>query len=273
MNLPDALLPITVQYGNIPYSLDGRGASGALWQATKGKFLFNIPEIARYLVEDGRSVTIEQSELATTDDVARFLRMTPLAALCFQQGILAMHAAAVASKSSAVLIAGDSGVGKSVLLTALLQRGFMMMSDDLSILRHDDVSGVEVCPLYPEIVLYADGLELLDLAGSSNAPADFNRRSLAIPDRFMPVPKKLKAIYWLQVTKGNSVELSSYSGVNKVKAVNSLLYNSHIADTLLSRVTYLQYLSHITANVPILKVLRPQTASLDELSDIVAQGL
>ena len=71
--------------------------SGVLWRAAPGRLLLEVPDVARYLVSDGNLVEIEPCG-AVAEEVQRFLRMTPTAALYLQCGIPVLHAAVAATR-------------------------------------------------------------------------------------------------------------------------------------------------------------------------------
>ena len=135
-----------------------------LWQAERGRFLLDVPGVARYLVSAGALITFDRASNSGDEEVTRFLRMTPLAALFFQRCSLAFHAAAASppslqkgqaeneGKSRAILIAGDSGAGRSTLLAALLQRGWRLLADELAVVEVDEGGHIVVLPSFPEIV-------------------------------------------------------------------------------------------------------------------------
>jgi len=111
MTLPDFLSDVSISNAAGPLHIKGITSRGVLWEAAPGCLLLNVPGVARYMIKDKKSITIEPQPSASKAEVLRFLRMTPLAALLFQRGILAFHAAAVADTRGAILIAGDSGTG------------------------------------------------------------------------------------------------------------------------------------------------------------------
>ena len=55
------------------------------------------------------------------------------------------------------MLAGDSGSGKSVLLTALVQRGWGLLTDDLAPVTLDDDRVPVAVPTWPEVILWPDG--------------------------------------------------------------------------------------------------------------------
>src|SRR5579871_2989591 len=135
---PASFGPVDCEIGAVSTSaLTEVAMRGVLWQAAKDRFLLEVPSVARYLVEHGRRIAIAPTDGAAQADVVRFLRMAPLAALLYQRGVLVFHAAAATFGDEAVLLAGDSGAGKSALLARLVARGWTMLADDLAIVDCD----------------------------------------------------------------------------------------------------------------------------------------
>ena len=54
------------------------------------------------------------------------------AALLQQRGVMTLHASAIETQAGAVLFAGPSGIGKSSLAAALVERGNTMLADDVT---------------------------------------------------------------------------------------------------------------------------------------------
>lgn len=162
--LPRFLIGVEIKTASVPSVLDGATTRGVLWQAAPGRFLLDVPDVARYLVEDGNRIAIEPSPQADESGVGSFLRMTPLAALLFQRGIPAFHAASVANRHGAVLLAGDSGAGKSTLLAALMKRGWTMLADDLAMVDLDEQGNPVVFPTCQDILLRHDAMEKMGIA-------------------------------------------------------------------------------------------------------------
>lgn len=269
MILPEWLTGIQIKTAVVPPVLPGATARGVLWQAAAGRFLLEVPEVARYLATDGRKITIEPVTQAKEEDVTRFLRMTPLAALLFQRGILAFHATAVANKAGAVLLAGDSGTGKSTLAAALLQRGWSLLSDELAVVDTEEQGRLVVLPTFPEIMLWPDAMAKLDIASGNGA--DGARQALSMPTQFAAVPRPLRAIYWLGVSQESEIERSDVTGVQRFNAIGRLTYKSHIADALFDRARYLRQTAAIAQAVPLYRLGRPRDRwSVEELIDKVA---
>lgn len=305
MILSRSLSDAQVESGPVPAALDGERASGVLWQAAPGRFLLDVPGVARYLVKDGATIAVDPVPRSDEQAIARYLHMTPLAALCFQRGVLAFHAASCAPPKApshspgpggaggAILIAGDSGVGKSTLLAALLQRGWTMFADELTVVQVNAQGQPFALPTTPEIRLWDDAVAGLNFGdesrmGTARAAAKELRqdeefveldadgesgRIFQCPERqFAGAPIHLHAIYWLSVYPGTEVETNELSAGERFGALSKLTYNSHIADALLDRVLYLRNGSAIVQIAPVRRLRRPRGRwSAAELADVILE--
>lgn len=270
--LPNFLSDIMIKHAPVPVVLDGATARGVLWQAAAGRFLLDLPGVARYLVEGGHTVTIEPCLGGDEAAAEHFLKMTPLAALLYQRGLVVFHAAAVADERGVVLLAGESGAGKSVLLAALLQRGWTMLADDLAVVAPDGQGRLLVQPMYPEISLWPDAVKRLGIDPASLRLCDANRYGCALPERFAGRPLPLRAIYWLNVHQKQDTGLVPLAEKDCFRTVGTFLYNSQIADALMDRAAYLQCVAAIAGSVPTHNLLRPRSAwSADALAGLIDQ--
>jgi hypothetical protein len=262
--LPDFLSDVLIEMGAVPSYLEGATFRGVLWQTSQDRFLLDVPDVSRYLVEDGNCITFDPSSRASDVDVQRFLYMAPLAALLFQRGILAFHAASICNEKGAILIAGDSGAGKSTLAAALLKRGCHLLSDELSVVDLNKDGSPVVFPILPEFELWSDSMEKLGFEHNGKG-----KHRLPVNDGFVSPPQQLTAIFKLSVHK-NEFEVSSVEGVKIFHTLMSISYNSHIAEALLDRAVYMHQASAVARTVHLYNVKRPRGRwCLDELADLI----
>jgi hypothetical protein len=235
--------------------------SGVLWRAARGTLLFEVPGVARYLVRDGNLVEIDPCDGADDGEVQRFVRMTPAAALYLQRGVPVLHAAAAADPAGrAVLLAGDSGSGKSVLLTALMRRGWGLLTDDLAPVMLDGGQVPVAVPTWPEVSQWhgcaapADGARFSDLAGT-----------------FVRQPRPIGAIWWLDLHGFDPVEVRDVEGTARLDALRAMAYNGLIASALLDRASYLRVAGAVAGSgIPIRRLIRPRGRwTAGELADVV----
>jgi len=155
---------VTIRRGRVPETLDNPAASGPTWQIAGKRFLLRIPDIARFLLDDGREIAFEPESESAAADIPIFILGTVFGILLHQREQIVLHASAVRVNGKAVLFCGPSGAGKSTLAAALAQRGYPLMTDDVCVIA---VTGNGLPTVHPDgrqLKLWANSIEQLDLA-------------------------------------------------------------------------------------------------------------
>lgn len=159
----DAPPDVTVIHGRVPEKLENAMASddswksGFCWQASPACYLLRGGlRSGRFLVEDGKRVTVERNPAAEDDRILFHLLHSVTAALLRQRGFLALHANTALTPRGAIALSGKSGAGKSTTLAALFQRGCAMISDDITALRIGTDGQVVAVPGAAQIHLWDD---------------------------------------------------------------------------------------------------------------------
>lgn len=270
--LPDWIHGASAALGPVPARLPDAAHRGVLWEAEPGRFLLTVPGVARYLASEGRTLTIEPEPEAGAAEVERFALTTPLAALCLQRGLPVLHAAALAGQGHAVLICGDSAVGKSTLAAALALRGWTLIADDLApiYLGGDDVAIVG--PTASEVTLWPDAVETLALdpintAGSRGGPMRW------APDLVTVAPTPVTAVWCLWLDSAPELETHDLRGVERFRTVSAQAYNSHIAAALLDPAAHLRIAGALVRTAVMRRIRRPRAGcSVEELADLIEAG-
>ena len=87
-----------------------------------------------------------------------------------QQSSETLHASTVALDGRAVLISGPSGSGKSDLALQLLDRGFILVSDDQTIVRRDNGRLLAAAPPNIRGKLEIRGIGIVDMETADDLP-------------------------------------------------------------------------------------------------------
>jgi len=171
---PSATLPIDGTelrwVDNLPERLPDAISLGTHLQAKPNELLVSFPQVARYHVVNGRLIEIALLSQDARGTAEFFLMATPFGALIHQRGELPLHASAVIPPhgDSALIIAGDSGAGKSTIAAALAKRGWAVLNDDVS--RVCIVNGEAIVyPGFNALKLWQQSCDLLDLDSAALA--------------------------------------------------------------------------------------------------------
>ena len=143
---PELAPQVTIRRGPVPESLPATTASGPTWLIAGKQFLFRIPDIARFLLNDGSEIVVAPESEASVTDIPIFILGTMFGILLHQREQIVLHASAVRVNGKAVLFCGSSGAGKSTLAAALAQRGYLLVTDDFSTVTAEDLGAPLVHP-------------------------------------------------------------------------------------------------------------------------------
>lgn len=173
---------ITITLGPVPPLAPPARPFGPAVQIGDGMVRIAVPAVAAYRVEEGRRIVIDTDLPPMAPDIRTFLLATVLAALCFQRGRLPLHAGVVEVDGRALVLAGESGVGKSTLAAALVRRGHRLLSDDLCLLDTDGASGPLIQPAFPRLRLWQQAANHLriDTTGMDRVRPDIEKHPIPV---------------------------------------------------------------------------------------------
>lgn len=183
-----------------------------------------------FTVENGRQITYELKAGAREDYLKTYLLGYGMAMVHLQRGEMAIHCSALSKDGKAVLVAGESGSGKSTTTTALLERGFSLMADDMAIVSVNG-EGKAICyPAFPYQKLCRDVAEERNYNFDDLIYIDEDKDKYLVPFEggFDVNGKEVCAMFYLTKMNGNTeLYTEEIVGINKfhVCANNLFLRN------------------------------------------------
>lgn len=121
---------------------------------------FTVAEVATYAVRGGREIVVNPFPQAG-GGVRLYLLGTAWSLLCYQRGLLILHASVTAVNGRAYAFCGPSGSGKSTLAAALLRAGHVLVADDLVRCDQEAFDQAIVYPAAPRLKLWQSALDHL----------------------------------------------------------------------------------------------------------------
>ncbi len=286
---------LDVELGNVPFDLPRHPAEGwemvfesrhadprgepslRIWRRAGGdvhRFLYS--DGAEFFVDrEGRHLWTRWVEPNTLEDVATYLLGPILGFVLRLRGVITLHASAVVIDGQAIALAGQAGAGKSTTAAAFAQRGYSVLSDDITAVKPaaGDFLVQADCPL---LNLWPASSEML--WGSREA---LPRLSLTWDKRFLDLekhgyrtertPRPLAAVYLL---RGEPVA-SSTAVVEELhgrRGYMALLGNTyaHLLDRQMQAYEF-EVLARLLPRLSVLRLRRPARGlTPGELCDLVA---
>jgi hypothetical protein len=137
---------------------EGLQLGPCLWVG-RDRLWYHVPNVARFLVQDGNSIRIDPEPGADDDSLRLFLLGSALGALLMQRGYLVLHGNAIRVGNQCLVCVGDPGAGKSTLAAGFMQRGYAVLADD--VVPVDE--GCRALPGFPRIKLWQDAVDKLGI--------------------------------------------------------------------------------------------------------------
>lgn len=201
--------------------------------------LFQVPNIATYLIKDGKKIIVSPMKGVTLEKTCLFINGYCMAIVLLQREIFPLHGSAVVMNGKAYAIIGHSGAGKSTLTKALLNKGFYFLTDDvIPITLSSESNHAMVMPAFPEQKLWEDSLngfgmessELRAIYQSGIEQDQHNseiRTKFAIPvSQFADKPVPLAGIFEIVKTE-ESADIGIYP-MQRMEQFQSLINHTYL---------------------------------------------
>ncbi len=224
----------------------------------------HIQGVARYTVRGGHTIAVTPVAGAAPRAVQLYLLGSAWGALCYQRGLLPLHASAVQVGDGAVAFSGPTGAGKSSLVAALTQHGYALLSDDLCRCDLDPDGQARLWPSQPRLKLWDTALTALGApaAGLEQDLVSEAKFHLPTPTADPAVPRPLRAFYLLEWGPAACERLTGLAAVRALVATAS--YRAGLLPTPRHLADHWRALAELARRVPIYRLSRPQSwAGLD----------
>lgn len=149
-----------VSYGPVPDRLFDQPLGPMTWQMLENQFLLRGEGDHYFFYRPGEGVTVYRGSDADVSEESLWLNGTVYAAIASMNGLLPIHASAIAFDGKVFAFTGAAGAGKSTLVAALGRHGLPMFCDDTLVLDLSDPEKVMCLPGHKRLKLRPDTFEL-----------------------------------------------------------------------------------------------------------------
>jgi len=263
---------VFLRIGQVPDCLESFEGESQVYQVNKHQFLLKLDGVASYYVQNGNEIVIQPSLQSTDNEMRLFLLGTCLGVLLHQRGILALHASAINTEHGAVLFTGQQGSGKSTLMTAFVQHGYFMLSDDVTGILLDRQGKPIVLPAIPRSKLWADTIQHLgyDPVNLTRLRPGEEKYELTVRESFTQRPTALSNIYLLSCCEEDEIEMETLDHLQGFQVILNNTYREFFLDGLGRRKSHLKLAAATARYARINRVCHPiKFQQLDHLVEMI----
>lgn len=240
----------------------------------KKKYVFGrdyswlINRTCQIQVYEGKRITYALQEGGKADYLQTYLLGYGMSMLALQRNMLPMHCSVVADEEGAVMIAGESGVGKSTITTSFLNNGYYLMADDMAF-----VDGTNVYPAFPYQKLCRDVVIREGLNPEELIYIDEDKDKFLAPvkGKFDVNKRPVKGFIYLHICEGQEVITNELVGLERFHVYASNLF----LRKLLGNQKYEAYIGSIclemASKVPLYAMGRPN--GRDTTDEVVSKAM
>jgi hypothetical protein len=268
------LLPATgqadvqIMVGKAPDRLGNPQVKTPWYEAAPGRFLLRVEGSAKYYVENGELIIIEPHPAAQPEAIRVFLLHTVLAALLQQRDYLVVHGAAAVVDGKAVVLVGNSSVGKTAIALTLFDRGYEILGDEIGAITLQDGKPV-VVPGIPQLNVWRDTLKRADHAVERYQPIRQGIEKYAVPirERFGKAPVGLENIVLLRQHNLATTEREPLKGA---AGFEQMLRNAYFVETVANQARHFMIGAAIMQNTHLRRVtFNDQPYQVDKVTDFI----
>ena len=248
---------VIIGFGKVPEHLPEVRGSGILFEAALNDFLFKFEGIGRYRVQYGKRITIQPEKEALPAEIRLVLLGSSIGALLHQRGMLAIHGSAITDGKQTAILSGQSGVGKSTLAAGLLELGYSVIADDISVIgqngkQHFIVeNGIPHLKLWKDVLVHLNQAEVL-----TKVRPQLEKYRKPIPVLEEETPSLSKMVI-LNVSNSKDFSCSEILGRDKFHLLRNNTYRLQFIDKMNQTEAHFRNLSQLVNSIQMFHVDRP----------------
>lgn len=249
---------VLIRLGGASSAFSAQAETTAAASIAADEYRFYVPQAGSYRVHHGREIVVTPAPGAGAPEVRLFLLGSAWGALCYQRGLLALHASVIQVRERALAFCGATGSGKSSVAAWLVARGHALIGDDLC---HFDIIEDKVCayPSAPRLKLWRDALQALGQSDAGLERVHFRAAKFHVPGPagFQPTgPLALRAICLLEWGPPGLVRLTGMAALRCLVAAAT--YRGELLEPMGQVAAHWQRCAELAKRAPVWVFSRPR---------------
>lgn len=249
-----------------PFYISADAFKVGVFEVEEHRWHMSVPEIGDYWVENGERIWIRPNKTSDEASLKLFLNGSVFGALMHQRSIIPIHGSSFVLDGKTVMLAGDSGVGKSSITTAFCQSSARFLNDDINPLVVTDNS-VRIKRIKTYVKLWEDSINTLsvDSAEKLRIRPDIEKFYVPLENIVEQEEVDLNYIIILRSDTRNDLDCYTPEGTEKIHLLRSVIYRKgYLRGMPQTKKAYFKKLLTIADSVKIAVVTRPMQIPVQE---------
>jgi hypothetical protein len=226
-----------------------------LWVNGQSLWL-QVPNVARFLVSQGREIVIDPHPGIDEDSIRVFLLGSAFGALLFQRGLLVLHGNAIRIGDQCMVCVGHSGAGKSTLAAGFLRRGHEILADDVVPVTDD----CRALPGFPRIKLWRDSADQLEINTEPlrRIRPELEKFNYPLLDRFADQSLPVRWVYILGSHQQSDILFEPIRGMARFQPLHANTYRVRFLEGMALRPDHLRLCGNLAGKIRLAHITRPE---------------
>lgn len=254
-----------VRLGPVGRAIDGTAVDDDHWLLRQDRFLMRAAGGIGLFYRRGAGITLERPEDADPRDVALWLNGTLYAAIAALNGLMPLHASAVAHGGRVYAFTGPPGAGKSTLAAALGREGLPLFCDDTLVLDISGAGEIVGLPGHKRLKLWPEGVTLAGATPREHVASHYPKHFADPAAGVVAEPLPLAGLFFLE--PGERPELLPIAPGERLARLQDDHYTAQLFERAggLTRAQRFAQLAGLVRRMPMRRFARPfDPARFDE---------
>lgn len=244
--------------GPVPDTIPGALKEMPTFSIARDAFLLRLPSGLKFHYRQGKGVTVSRPGNMADHEVALFLNGSVYGAVAWINGLVPLHASAVAHDGRVHAFTGHSGAGKSTLAAALGAHGFPLFADDVLVLDVSQPAQIIALPGHKKLKLWGDAIKLTGASAGEQVREGLDKFYSEPHGGFAAEPLPFASLFFLEEQSGSEVAVRPLSGVERFKIAQHGFYRPHFYAALFGNDELFKICSRLASGISISRFARPR---------------
>lgn len=217
---------------------------------------FRVDESLAISIHDGNKIIVEY-ELLNLKKINLFLLGSAMGILLLQRNLFSLHGSSVCDYQKGICVIGDSGAGKTSLARGFINKGYNLLSDDVS--RVDTHEFVNIISSYPSQKMWKDTLNYYKLEGNKENQLleRYDKYYLDVKDKFKAGKNSLDVLLYLRAEDIQEPYIRLLEVDQAFSIIHKNTYRYELIDTMELKQNHFKWISEVLSTTPVYELVRP----------------